>query len=227
MKITKISPQKKRNNRFNIFVDNDYSFSLNADQLLEAKIARGDEIFEKEVGSLRRLSAEGLLLENAYFYLSSRPHSIKETQTYIKQKIHKKEELKSLPRDQKEIVIEKVINVLLNKNYLNDNEFAVWFINQRLKARNPKGKKLIESELFAKGVSREIVSNIFLEIGETQELDNIEESAQKKYSQLIKRQKNPKETKQKLITYLLSRGYDWEDVHNTVDSILTHKYNRH
>lgn len=75
-------------------------------------------------------------------FLSYRPRSKKEIVDFLKKK---KAEVE---------IREKVIERLTEFGYIDDEKFAAWWIEQRSTFR-PKGKKLLELELRAKGVNVE------------------------------------------------------------------------
>ncbi len=123
---------------------------------------------------------------------------------------------KNAPED----VIEKIVDSLKEKKFLNDEAFArSWVLNRaRLK---PKGKALIKIELRQKGIAEEIISNVLSEIGE----EIPDELAQAKVL-IIKRMermagKPRKEIYQKVGGFLSRQGFGWEIVKKAIDESLT------
>lgn len=57
--------------------------------------------------------------------------------------------------------INRVINNLIGKNLLNDQEFAQWWVDQRVKFR-PRGNFALTQELAQKGIDREIIDSVLL-----------------------------------------------------------------
>lgn len=106
-----------------------------------------------------------------------------------------------------EDIIERVIAFLNKYNFINDEEYAKKYVEY---AKKTKSIKLILSELAKKGISKEILSDIKWETdnreGETNQI--IELLYKKKYKE------NYMDTKEKnkIISYLLRRGYAYEDV---------------
>src|SRR5260221_1827517 len=60
-----------------------------------------------------------------------------------------------------EKTIADVLQFLKEKKYVNDTEFARWWIDQRTRVK-PKGKRFIAIELQQKGVSKDIVDAAFV-----------------------------------------------------------------
>ncbi len=78
-------------------------------------------------------------LNMALNYLSYQARTIQEMQNYIKRK--------GFTED----VVEKIIDILLDQNYLNDKEFARRFVETRIKTK-AKSKFAFEYELRKKGI---------------------------------------------------------------------------
>jgi regulatory protein len=57
--------------------------------------------------------------------------------------------------------INRVINNLIDQNMLNDQEFARWWVDQRIKFR-PRGNYALTQELVQKGIDREIIDSVLL-----------------------------------------------------------------
>ena len=218
MKISKISVQVKNKSRYSVEVDGNYSFSLSADDLLENKIARGDDVDSSKISELKTIGSKSLLYDRVINYLSSRPHSRQEIKTYLYKIITKNKDSKEISRDKKNQIIEEIIEKTESKNYINDLEFAEWFVNQRLKNSKPKSKNIINSELISKGIDREIIQTVFERFPNDFDQNSANLLAEKKLASLEDRYNDPKIIKQKLSTYLMGKGFTWEVVSDTIQS---------
>jgi regulatory protein len=89
----------------------------------------------------------------AYRYLSIRSRSVREMKDYLAR------------RNASEEIIEKVIDSLQEKKFLNDEEFARTFVVNRSRLK-PKGKILLKIELRQKGIADEIIAAVFDEVQE-------------------------------------------------------------
>lgn len=110
---------------------------------------------------------------------------------------------------------EEVLSDLVSRNYLNDEEFVKWWIEQR-QDFNPKGKRFIENELINKGIDKETIRKFLEKTSEGDEID----SAMKL---IIKKNRNwdglPKDVwKRKANAYLASRGFTWDIISQVIDS---------
>ena len=100
-----------------------------------------------------------------------------------------------------------IIKKLEKKKYLNDWEFAKYYVENRFIKKGISTRRL-ENELQKKGVESEIISQIL-------ELD-MRDDAQE--IQKIIRKKRVKYNDEKLISYLVRQGFDFEMVQNLVQS---------
>ncbi len=143
--------------------------------------------------------------------LSFRPRSIKEITEkllYFSSKRHISSKL-----------IEKLLEELIDSNFLNDEDFAKWWLEQRQTFR-PKGYFALQSELLQKGITRDIIEKVIKKNErEGQGEFNIAlKIAQKKFSFLSKKSKE--EQKKKISEFLARRGFSWEIIYKVVDSLL-------
>ncbi len=152
-------------------------------------------------------------LDKAYKFLTYRPRSEKEVRDNLKKM--------KAPQD----IIESVITFLKGKKYLNDEEFAKWWIEQRIKFKQ-KSKKVLRIELLQKGIEKELIIKLIEETEEKpiRDIDQAKEIVEKK----IKKYKGlPKaEVYHKLGAYLARQGFDWETIRSSIDAVLKLEYNQ-
>lgn len=227
--ITSIEPQKKKENRFNVYVNGQFAFAASAETIFKHHLKTDQEISQETIETLVKENEYGLLLDKTLRWISSRPHSEKELMTYL----NKPNPKAKTPRS--ELAVQMVVEKLTKLGYVNDEEFARWYIESRTRSR-PRGKRLLALELRAKGVDKEIVSRLLGERNEAQSSSSpllpqfplfpvsplSEEAlalkiAQKKlpsYKYLEKR-----EFHQKMGAYLARRGFDWETIKAVIDQM--------
>jgi regulatory protein len=189
MKITSIKQQVKDMERVSIFVDGNYSFSLSLSELVAEKLKNKQELSDADIKRLKKISEDGKMRLRSLNWLLMRPHSVREFSDYLKRKKAEPELAESLSREFGE------------RKYLDDKSFAKWFSENR--ARKNKSDRAIRSELFSKGVSREVIDEI-LGAEEKDEASRLKELIAKK--QKSARYKNDSE---KLARYLIQQGYSW------------------
>ncbi len=189
MKITAIKQQIKNPQRVSIFLDEKYSFSLSLDELLRQKLKNGDEIDQTAEKKLKKISADGKLRTRALEWTLNRPHSTRELRDYLYRK-------KAEPD-----MNDSLVSEFTDKGYLDDRKFGEWLV--QLQKRRGKSDRAIRSELFKKGISRELADNL-LQTDEDDEAARLKIIIAKK--QKLSRYKNDT---QRLAKYLTSQGFSW------------------
>ncbi len=101
---------------------------------------------------------------------------------------------------------------------LNDLEYAKTFIKEKTGGTKPISKRFIETFLLKKGVDKEIIEEAFAKTLFNNDLEK--EAAQRLLDKKIKSLHDPfsKEAKQKVIRYLLSKGFAPDIVFPLVDT---------
>src|SRR5689334_10517947 len=86
MKITSVKQQVKRKDRFSVFVDGKYEFSLGESALLESKLTSGVEISAGKLRELKKLSDDDKIYNQTLRYITLRPRSRWEIEFYLEKK---------------------------------------------------------------------------------------------------------------------------------------------
>lgn len=191
--ITKITTQKKRKQRYNIFIDNKYAFAVDENVLVEYKLAKGLKLEASEIIEL--LDAESLQASyvTAIHYLSFRQRS----QAEIERHLFKKEV------DPNHIEI--VMNRLNKESLLNDLEFAKSFVQERIRQKK-KGPKIIINELFERGISKTNIDEAIMLMTFNDQYEIALESAQKRANRPKK--ESVQKQKEQIRTLLMRNGFD-------------------
>ncbi|MDR3125835.1 MAG: RecX family transcriptional regulator, partial [Candidatus Nomurabacteria bacterium] len=95
------------------------------------------------------------------------------------------------------------------RGYLDDAKFAATFVRS-LAANKSQSKRQVQLALRKKGISSEIIDQV---IANTTEYSEV--AALKK---LIAKKSNHYDDQQKLIAYLVKRGFRYDDIKNTLDT---------
>lgn len=197
MVITALKKQVKNPERVSVFVDGNYSFSLNLDELISERIKQGDALDQAKLKKLQKISSDGKLKARALTWLINRPHSTREFRDYLVRK-------KAEPE-----LVEKLTKDFTGRGYLNDPKYAVWLVE--LRGRGGKSDRALKSELYGKGISREVVGEVL--DGAISETDRLKIMMVKKRK--LTRYKNDE---LKFIKYLTSQGFSYSLVKRALDS---------
>jgi regulatory protein len=190
MKVTQLKQQVKRADRFSIYIDNKYSFSLSSDELLTSKLYVGLELTSSQLSDLVKLSENSLVKAQCNHYLSYRLRSKWEMETYLKRKGYS-------PK-----IIDDTLKYLTDKKLVDDREFASRWIENRLLLK-PTSINILKLELKQKHISSEII-NSELKSREIDELPIINQLIEKK------RQSSKYQDNLKLMQFLARRGFSYD-----------------
>ncbi len=244
MIVTKLEYSKKNPNRANLFVDDKFEASVLVDSVINMSLKKGDEITEIDLRALKSEAGWQKWIDKIYNFISVRPRSEKEVADYIAKKLFKYKTLEletglELTQTEKDAtskdanllgvlnnkdLIESLIKYVTERGYINDIDFAIWFAKQRLLGSSPKGFDYIKSELFARGVSKQDIESAFIKVTEDStisESDSLNKAFEKQKRKLGVLMVDRNSTN-KVIQYLLSKGFKYKDIKLKVDE-YTHQ----
>ena len=152
----------------------------------------------------------GKLFDSALRFLSPRPRSEFEIRRYLR-RTFKVQTLKvksetNAPNIELESVIDAVVSKLKRLKYVDDGAFVSWWIDQRIRFK-PRGKFLLKSELFAKGVDRDLIEAELAKYFLEDEVSWAQKVVEKKRSSYVSLA--PCERREKLLAHLARRGFSW------------------
>ncbi len=192
MKITAIKQQVKRTDRYSIFVDGKYEFSLSDTALLDSKLVNGQELTKAQVRQFKQVSEDDKLYNNALAYATLRPRSSWEMEQYLRRK-------KCSPALEK-----RTMDKLSGIGLVDDDGFArSWVASRRL--LKPISKRKLLQELRAKRVPDDAVRRALDEDGADERVV---------LAELIirKRKQTRYRDDQKLMQYLAGQGFGYGDI---------------
>lgn len=190
MKITAIKQQARRTDRYSIFVDGAYAFSLGESALLEQQLASGQELSQAQLSELRKVSHTDKIYANALRYVALRPRSEWEMRSYLERK------------KVEEPVANHIQNKLRHLGLLDDQAFARAWVSHRQSLKSVSQRRLIQ-ELKQKRVAEAIIADTLhtTELDERQSLRILIAKKQARYPD-----------KTKLMSYLARQGFRYDDI---------------
>ena len=200
--ITKIEPQKSKK-RVNIYFDGEFGFGIDLENYMKLKLKVGEELSDDEVQEIIKKGEFQKAFDKILRFATLRPRSKKE----IKDRLNKYKVSESLH--------EELFNRLKRLNLLDDEEFAKWWVGQRLQFKFRSKMELI-SELRKKGIDRKTIDQV---VNRLVDEENQEESAKlllEKRSFAWRKYKGW-EKKKKMSDYLARKGFSWDVIKKVVD----------
>jgi len=130
--ITALRFQKRNKYRVNVYIDGQFAFGLAA--IEAARLRVGQTLSDDDVARLRMRDEVERAYERALNFLSYRPRSEAEVRRNLRKK------------NVEEEVVEEVTGRLTRAGLLNDQEFARYWVENRLQF-NPRGARALRHEL--------------------------------------------------------------------------------
>lgn len=148
-----------------------------------------------------RAKTLGSPYEAAVLYLGNRPRSVGEIRRHLRSKRFDDE------------AIDGAIDKLRAQRYVDDLDFAKYWVEQRLRFR-PKGDRALVSELTAKGVARETIDAALGEVPVESEADRARRAIAR---QLMRWESlEPPERKRKIHAFLAQRGFGYDVIDDVI-----------
>lgn len=190
--ISRISVQKKRLDRYNIFITDKYAFSVDEEVLIKFDLKKGKELDEFDLADIQMHDDIQKAFTQSLHYLSHRMRSESEVRMYLRKK------------EVDDAIIQEAIHKLYHYKYLDDLEFARAFVRTHANGGN-KGPIVIRQELKEKGISEKLIEKAILEYPIDLQIEHARQQAEKS----IKKEKNLSERslQQKLDQVLMRKGY--------------------
>ncbi|MFZ3577998.1 recombination regulator RecX [Virgibacillus sp. DJP39] len=207
-KITRITTQKKRKNRYNIFLDdgNDeyYGFSVDEAVLIEYKLQKNLELEDSMIDELIQKDDLHKSYTLTINFLSYRMRTKKEIHDYLVKKEVDEEHIK------------QIMDRLLTEGLLDDRMFADSFVRTRIQT-SIKGPMLVKKELIEKGVSVTIASEAIKEYTFDVQMEKIEKWIDKKMNK--QGRDSFKKQVQQLQVTLMQKGFEQDVIKEAVSGL--------
>ncbi len=189
-KISAIKVQKKDQNRVSIYLDGEYVFGLT--RITAAWLTVGQELTEEQISRLSSEDDVEVAYLRALKFLSYKPRSAAE----VSERLRKYE--------YSEQIIEMVHNRLVEKEFVNDHQFADMWVENRNTFR-PRSHRVLRWELRNKKISEETISSI---LDETDTEEKLAMAAAIKYLPKVKNCERD-QFYRRLAGYLGRRGFSY------------------
>ncbi|WP_152658567.1 recombination regulator RecX [Oceanobacillus sp. CFH 90083] len=207
-KITRITMQKKQKHRFNIFLNtptgDEYGFSVDEDILIKFRLEKGMELSEDRIETLKEQDNLHKVYTLTIHFLSYRIRSEKEVVMYLQKKEVEEEQ------------IAVIMQRLRKEKLLDDQQFADMFVRSRMNTSS-KGPKIIEQELFEKGIGGQIAGNALEQYTPALQREKIQKLLEKKIKQTSKDSFQKQINKAK--NMILQKGFDQQLILAAIQSM--------
>lgn len=203
--ITALRVQKKNHQRLNVHLDGEFAFGLS--RFVTAWLQVGQELTEEKISELLSEDELETAYQKSLKYIGYRIRTTSEVDQHLRKKGVSPE------------IIEPVVKRLLDNDLLDDENFALMWIENRNEFR-PRSHRMLASELRRKGIKSEIIQEV---IEKTKPEDELAYMAAKKR---IRRYEHLdwQNFQRKLGSHLAQRGFSYSTIKPVVHKVWSEKH---
>ena len=189
--ITAIQAQVKDKERCNIYLDGQFYCGLKAETVYRYQLQVGQKIEQSRLEEIQFENEKMQALDKAFSYLSATMKTERQMRDYLCKKGY-------LPS-----VCDYVLEKLYYYKLLDDKLYTKQYIKS---ASKTKGARRISLELRQKGLDVDMIDDALITI------EDAEQRAKEVLAKYMRHKANTKENLAKAFRYLLSRGFNYDDV---------------
>jgi regulatory protein len=202
-RISSLQFQKRTDERVNVYLDGKYALALPALEATRLKV--GQVLSDEDLDRLRQLDVASKAYDRAVQYLAVRPRSTVEVRRRLQE------------AEIDEEAIEVAIARLTEQGYLNDAEFARYWVENRQRFK-PKGEQALRQELRRAGVDSEAIDETLSDLDTGEAAYAAARPRAERLRALA--EQDPSAFKQKLGNFLLRRGFNYDVVREVTNRVL-------
>jgi regulatory protein len=196
--------QKRAPDRVNVYLDGRFVFGLPA--LEAARLSVGQILADQDIERLRSLDVEQKAYDRAVRFLTYRPRSEAEVRSRLE------------GSGTEQPVIDAVIGRLREQGYLNDAEFARFWVEGRQRF-SPRSAYALRQELRRKGLDDSTIASVVTDLDAAASAYEAARPRAVRLSSLA--ESDPMLFRRKISDFLLRRGFDYEVVREVVVRLLS------
>jgi regulatory protein len=197
-KIVRVKRSSKYSDRIIIYLDDKSVFRVPEDVFVSNPLHVNDIVTLEKIESYGNKMRLQEARDNAFRLLGYRMRSIAEMKKRLKEKDFDEEE------------VEKTIQYLIEKKYLNDEEFGKAFVKEKVKNKKI-GPRALKSEIYSHYLSPELIESLIQEVYREFDLIDLIESHLNK-RKIVKNILLDHKDKNKLTNFLTRKGFYWDTI---------------
>lgn len=192
--ITKITQGKNNPERYNVFLEEKFAFSVDETVLVRYQLTKGKELDQWTIEEMNFEDEIRKAFNKALDFLSFRMRSENE----VRQKLKDKEF--------GEAVIDEAIKKLYELNFLDDRAFSEALMRTQMRS-SKKGPKAIQQDMQKKGIDKQVQKDVLASYSEEEQVELAKGLAEKIADK--EKTKTPRQIEQKISDTLLRKGYSY------------------
>lgn len=204
--ITKISEQKRRPNRRNVYLDGKFAFGCNLNVVAKFRLREGMNLSAEQVAAIQDGEVRQECFDQAMKFLQRRLHSRAELQR------------KLMRQEYGEQMIAGVLDDLARMGYVDDERFAK---TKALAAAQHKqhGRRRAFVELIKAGVKGNVAGKAVEDVYDATDTIGLARQLALKHASRL-RKLDPIVARRRLVGMLQRRGFNYDDIRPVIDEVL-------
>lgn len=202
--ITKITQGKNNPERYNIFLEEKFAFSVDETVLVRYQLTKGKELDQWTIEEMNFEDEIRKAFNKSLDFLSFRMRSESE----VRQKLKDKEF--------GEAVIDEAIKKLYELNFLDDRAFSEALMRTQMRS-SKKGPKAIQQDMQKKGIDKQVQKDVLASYSEEEQLELAKGLAEKIADK--EKTKTPRQIEQKISDTLLRKGYSYSLIKLAIEDL--------
>ncbi|WKA55829.1 recombination regulator RecX [Planococcus shixiaomingii] len=190
--ITKISQGKNNPERYNIFFEEKFAFSVDEAVLVKYQLTKGKELDQWTIEEMVFEDQVRKAFNAALHYLGFRMRSEGEVRTKLKEK------------EYGNAVIDEAVKKLYELKFLDDRAFSEALMRTQMRS-GKKGPRAIQQDMQKKGIDKQMQKDVLDSYSEEEQLEIAKGLAEKIAAK--EQKKTPNQIKQKINDFLMRKGY--------------------
>ncbi|NLT42836.1 MAG: hypothetical protein GXX93_09195 [Anaerolineae bacterium] len=195
--VTRLQRQQRRKTRVNVFLDEEYAFSL--EEITAAELQQGQVLEERDIEHLLRRDGANRAQERALSLLEVRPRSRRELEQRLRRAGYEA------------AAIVEALDRLERVELVDDAAFARFWVEQRLTFR-PRSRRALQYELRRRGVSGQALEEALAPVDDAQAAEDLA----RRHLERMTGREDQEAVRERLYRLLRNRGFD----HSTTKSVL-------
>lgn len=202
--ISKITQGKKNPERYNIFFEDKYAFSVDEAVLVRHQLTKGKELDQWTIEEINFEDEVRKAYNKALYYLGFRMRSEGE----VRQKLKEKE--------YGDAVIDEAIKKLYTHNFLDDQQFSEALMRTQINS-GKKGPRAIQQDMQKRGIDKQMQKDVLDSYSEEEQLEIAKVLAEK--IAIKEKMKTPSQIHQKISDTLLRKGYNYSLIKLAIEDL--------
>ncbi|MBU9674992.1 recombination regulator RecX [Planococcus sp. CP5-4] len=202
--ITKITRGKNNPERYNIYLEEKFAFSVDETLIIRYQLTKGKELDQWTIEEMNFEDEVRKAFNKALHYLGFRMRSEGEVRKKLKEK------------EFGEAVIDEAVKKLYELSFLDDQQFSEALLRTQIKS-GKKGPRAIQQDMQKRGIDKAMQKDVLTNYSEEEQLEVATGLAEKIAAK--EQSKTPSQVKQKINDSLMRKGYPYGIIKQAIETL--------